>query len=194
MVAVSRKPARRPLASSPTAVCLIGGAALSAAANSNTLRVSSAWPSRFRARSTPATSASSKQDGDRVDLEIVKDHMTDFYQWFYFRLAGGGGPRSRRLRIINCADRRLSRTAGPTTKPACRSTARNGSGSTDTSYADGVLTIRFTPDDRTCVWIAYFAPYSMERHHDLVATDRGACRASTIARSARASTARTSTA
>ncbi len=33
-----------------------------------------------------------KQDGDTVDLEIVKDHMSDFYQWFYFRLAGGGGP------------------------------------------------------------------------------------------------------
>ena len=30
-------------------------------------------------------------DGDRVDLEIVKDHMSDFYQWFYFRLAGAAG-------------------------------------------------------------------------------------------------------
>ena len=30
-------------------------------------------------------------DGDRVDLEIVKDHQSDFYQWFYFRLTGGGG-------------------------------------------------------------------------------------------------------
>ena len=33
------------------------------------------------------------QDGDRVDLEIVKDHMSDFYQWFYFRVVGRGGPR-----------------------------------------------------------------------------------------------------
>jgi hypothetical protein len=23
------------------------------------------------------------QSGDRADLEIVKDHMSDFYQWFY---------------------------------------------------------------------------------------------------------------
>ncbi|MGH6629503.1 MAG: M14-type cytosolic carboxypeptidase, partial [Burkholderiales bacterium] len=38
-----------------------------------------------------------------------------------------------------------------------------------TSYADGVLTIRFTPET-DLVWIAYFAPYSMERHHDLVST------------------------
>jgi murein tripeptide amidase MpaA len=36
-----------------------------------------------------------------------------------------------------------------------------------TSYDDGTLTIRFTPDE-AIVWIAYFAPYSMERHHDLV--------------------------
>ena len=28
------------------------------------------------------------QDDASADLEIVKDHMSDFYQWFYFRLAG----------------------------------------------------------------------------------------------------------
>ena len=38
-----------------------------------------------------------------------------------------------------------------------------------TSFADGVLTIRFTPET-DLVWLAYFAPYSMERHHDLVST------------------------
>src|SRR5689334_25432628 len=43
-----------------------------------------------------------KQDGDSVDLEIVKDHMSDFYQWFYFRLAGAAG-RPVTLRITNCA-------------------------------------------------------------------------------------------
>ena len=36
-----------------------------------------------------------------------------------------------------------------------------------TSYADGVLTMKLTPP-QDVVWIAYFAPYSMERHHDLV--------------------------
>ncbi|RYY33144.1 MAG: hypothetical protein EOP59_18045, partial [Sphingomonadales bacterium] len=36
------------------------------------------------------------------------------------------------------------------------------------SYADGILTIAetFVADS---VWIAYFAPYSLERHHDLIA-------------------------
>jgi hypothetical protein len=31
------------------------------------------------------------QDGATADLEIVKDHLSDFYQWFYFRLAGAAG-------------------------------------------------------------------------------------------------------
>ena len=42
------------------------------------------------------------QDGDRADLEIVKDHLSDFYQWFYFRVAGAAG-REITLRITNCA-------------------------------------------------------------------------------------------
>src|SRR5690349_14122830 len=43
------------------------------------------------------------QSGDTIDLEIVKDHMSDFHQWFHFRLAGAGG-REVTLRIVNCAD------------------------------------------------------------------------------------------
>ena len=31
------------------------------------------------------------QQGDSAELEIVTDHMSDFYQWFHFRLAGAGG-------------------------------------------------------------------------------------------------------
>src|SRR3546814_17038091 len=38
----------------------------------------------------------------------------------------------------------------------------------DTRYENGVLTIRVTPACNT-MWVAYFAPYSMERHTDLIA-------------------------
>ncbi|MFX9038873.1 M14-type cytosolic carboxypeptidase, partial [Acinetobacter baumannii] len=38
----------------------------------------------------------------------------------------------------------------------------------DTSYADGVLTIRHAPQADQ-VYFAYFAPYSRERHADFVA-------------------------
>jgi len=105
------------------------------------------------------------QDGDSADLEIVKDHLSDFYQWFYFRLAGAAG-REVTLRITNCAA-----SAYPHGWPdykACLSLDRDEwVRITDTSYSDGVLTMKLTPP-QDLVWIAYFAPYSMERHHDLV--------------------------
>src|SRR3954463_10152816 len=110
------------------------------------------------------------QDGDRVDLEIVKDHLSDFYQWFYFRVAGAAG-REVTLRITNCEG-----SAYPHGWPdyrACMSLDREDwIRVSETSYAGGVLTIRLTPP-QDVVWIAYFAPYSMERHHDLVSTIAG---------------------
>src|SRR5262249_52400825 len=39
-------------------------------------------------------------EGDTVHLEIVTDHQSDFYQWFYFRVAGTKGRRLR-YRILN---------------------------------------------------------------------------------------------
>jgi murein tripeptide amidase MpaA len=105
------------------------------------------------------------QDSDTVDLEIVKDHMSDFYQWFYFRVAGAAG-REVTLRILNCEG-----SAYPHGWPdyrACISFDREEwLRVEDTSYEGGVLTIRLTPPT-DCIWIAYFAPYSMERHHDLI--------------------------
>jgi murein tripeptide amidase MpaA len=111
-----------------------------------------------------------RQDGTSIDLEIVKDHLSDFYQWFYFRLAGAAG-KDVTLRIVNCAG-----SAYPHGWPdyrVCLSLDREEwVRVSETSYADGVLTIRLTPP-QDVVWIAYFAPYSMERHHDLVTTIAG---------------------
>ena len=105
-------------------------------------------------------------DGDRVDLEIVKDHLSDFYQWFYFRLTGGGG-RAISLRILNCAG--AAYPLGWRDYRACLSEDREEWRRIDTGYDDGVLTIDVTPASDS-VWFAYFAPYTMERHHDLVAS------------------------
>jgi murein tripeptide amidase MpaA len=108
-----------------------------------------------------------REQGDQFDLEIVTDHMSDFYQWFYFRLAGAAG-REVTLRITNCAG-----SAYPNGWPDYRARVSFDREEwlqvDDTSFADGVLTIRLTPPT-DCVWIAYFAPFSMERHHDLVTT------------------------
>ena len=106
-------------------------------------------------------------NGDVAELEIVTDHLSDFYQWFHFKLAGAGG-REVTLKITNCG-----KAAYPDGWPgyqACMSMDREDWVRVPgTSYDNGVLTIKFTPET-DCVWLAYFAPYSMERHHDLVST------------------------
>jgi murein tripeptide amidase MpaA len=106
-----------------------------------------------------------KQDGDSADLEIVRDHLSDFYQWFYFRVAGGAG-RELTLRITNCATSAYP-NGWPDYKAVMSLDRDEWLRISETSYADGVLTMKLTPPN-DLVWIAYFAPYSMERHHDLV--------------------------
>ncbi len=105
-------------------------------------------------------------DGNRVDLEIVKDHKSDFYQWFYFRLTGGAGQEVE-LRIVNCAG--AAYPLGWQNYRACMSVDREEWERVETRYEGGILTLRLTPP-ASSVWFAYFAPYTMERHHDLVAS------------------------
>lgn len=105
-------------------------------------------------------------NGDRIDLEIVKDQGSDFYQWFHFRVTGAAG-RALELRLTNAGG-----SAYPFGWPgyrACISHDRQEWERTETGYADGVLTIRVTPATDS-LWVAYFAPYSTERHHDLIAS------------------------
>jgi murein tripeptide amidase MpaA len=105
-------------------------------------------------------------DGNRIDLEIAKDAQSDFYQWFYFRLTGAAGVPVE-LRLLNCGG-----SAYPHGWPgyrACMSYDRDfWQRVPETSFANGILTIRVTPSENNA-WFAYFAPYTMERHHDLVA-------------------------
>lgn len=107
------------------------------------------------------------QDGAAFDLEIVKDAQSDFYQWFHFRLAGAAGQEVT-LRILNCGDSAYPH-GWPDYKARVSVDREEWLCVEGTSYADGVLTIRFTPDS-DLVWLAYFAPYSMERHHDLISS------------------------
>src|SRR6059058_147148 len=105
------------------------------------------------------------QTGDSADLEIVNDHQSDFYQWFYFRVAGGAG-REVTLRITNCGASAYPH-GWPDYKAVMSLDREEWVRVSGTSYSGGVLTIKLTPP-QDVVWIAYFAPYSMERHHDLV--------------------------
>src|SRR3954462_16028995 len=91
------------------------------------------------------------QDGDRADLEIVQDHLSDFYQWFYFRVAGGAG-KEVTLRITNCAGSAYPK-GWPDYKAVMSLAREDWVRITQTSYADGVRTMKFTPPQDP-VWIA----------------------------------------
>lgn len=104
-------------------------------------------------------------EGDRIDLEIVKDKDSDFYQWFYFRAAGMVG-RTITFRLLNCGGSAYPRGwPGYSTRA---STDREAWRLADTRYEDGVLAWRWT-FATPLAWFAYFAPYTMERHAALVA-------------------------
>jgi murein tripeptide amidase MpaA len=103
--------------------------------------------------------------GVEADLEIAADHQSDFYQWFHFRVGNAAG-RELTLRIRNAAG-----AAYPLGWPDYRarvSEDRETWRLADTGYADGVLTITVRPRGNA-LWVAYFAPYPLDRHYDLVA-------------------------
>ncbi len=107
--------------------------------------------------------------GARAHLRIPKDRKSEFAQWFHFRVSGAAG-RTLELTFDNLKD-----TAYPQGWPgyrACVSEDREVWGRADTEYdeskGNGTLTVRYTPAS-DLAYFAYFAPYSMERHNDLVA-------------------------
>jgi murein tripeptide amidase MpaA len=103
--------------------------------------------------------------GDTANLEIRKDAHSDFYQWFHFRVSGAKG-RTVTLNITNCGG--SAYPGGWENYKARYSLDRyDWRQEAGTSYAGGALTIRHTCE-ADIVWFAYFAPYTMEQHHDLI--------------------------
>ena len=103
---------------------------------------------------------------ENIQLEISKDNNSDFYQWFYFRLSGAKGS-SCTLKILNAAE--AAYPLGFHDYRVNYSYDRQNWLRHPTSLHDGVLSFEFTPA-QDCVYFAYFAPYAMERHHDLIAS------------------------
>jgi murein tripeptide amidase MpaA len=104
-------------------------------------------------------------DPNHIKLNIRKDHNSDFYQWFYFRLSGAAG-QACNLHIENAADAAFS--DGWKDYRTCASYDRKTWFRVSSSYEDGQLVIHHTPDENS-VYYAYFVPYSMEMHADLIA-------------------------
>lgn len=104
-------------------------------------------------------------DPQDIQLEIIKDNQSDFYQWFHFRVSNA--PLSPlKLKIMNAGGAAYAN--GWENYRACVSYDRETWFRTDCEYDGQVLTIHHTPEN-SALYFAYFAPYSMERHHDLIA-------------------------
>lgn len=103
---------------------------------------------------------------DNIRLSIRKDHQSDFYQWFYFRVSG---VRDQACRFIICNAANAAYPAGWKGYRVVASYDRQHWFRVDSHYQDSEFIFEHKS---ACdqVYFAYFAPYSMERHADLIAS------------------------
>ena len=103
---------------------------------------------------------------DDIQLRIRHDNHSDFYQWFYFRLSGARQTRCT-LKILNAAG--AAYPGGFEQYRVLYSYDRQIWLRHPTKLNNGVLSFEFSPEFDS-VYFAYFEPYSMERHQDLIAS------------------------
>jgi murein tripeptide amidase MpaA len=111
--------------------------------------------------------------GTEARLAIRRDRDSDFFQWFHFRVSGARG-RELTLRITG-----LGQSAYPQGWAGYNAAVSEdrrywgrAASQWDESRDGGTLTVKYRPSG-DLAWFAYFAPYSMERHHDLIARMAG---------------------
>ena len=107
----------------------------------------------------------SLEDKKDIQLAIRPDVGEEFFQWFNFRLSGEIGEQYV-LNIVNAGE--ASYLEGWENYQAVASYDREYWFRLPTTYKDGKLTIVAELECDT-IQIAYFAPYSYERHQDLLA-------------------------
>lgn len=100
-----------------------------------------------------------------IHLEIEADRNTSTLQWFYFRLTGAKD-QACRIQITNAG--KASYLDGWENYQALASYCRQTWTRIETSYHDGILTLSLTPTENS-IYIAYFAPYSLEQQADFLA-------------------------
>jgi len=103
-------------------------------------------------------------DPANIQLEIVKDHQSDFYQWFHFKLHNTNHVEHQ-LHILNAGD--SAYVEGWDDYQAVASYDRQSWFRVPTDFDGKKLSITLTPEFDS-VYFAYFAPYSYERHQDLI--------------------------
>lgn len=104
-------------------------------------------------------------DASNIQLEIRKDNASDFLQWFSFRVEGNIGS-TLRFSINNAG--KSSYAKGWAGYSVCTSWNREEWFRTPCRFEDGALSFELQLDQNT-VHFAYFAPYSHDRHLDLLA-------------------------
>ena len=105
------------------------------------------------------------RDPANVRLAIAKDNESDFYQWFHFRVTGEKGQKLR-LVIENAGSAAYPK--GWENYKAVISQDTMEWRRVPTSYDGHHLTIEAELAE-TSIYVAYFAPYSSERHQMLIA-------------------------
>ncbi len=100
-----------------------------------------------------------------IQLSIRKDNQSDFFQWFHFRVQGAAAEELT-MRLVNAGQ--AAYVDGWPDYRAVASYDRQNWFRVPTSFEQGELVINHTPEQNS-VYYAYFAPYSFERHLDLVA-------------------------
>ena len=107
----------------------------------------------------------SAESASDIRLNIRHDKDSEFYQWFYFRLSGARGVACT-LKILNAAGAAYPK--GFEDYRVAYSYDRQQWHRWPTTLVDSELTIEITPEQDS-LYFAYFTPYSMERHADLIA-------------------------
>lgn len=105
---------------------------------------------------------------NNIQLEIVKDNQSDFYQWFHFKLQQAPNSAQDTEHIFHLTNAGTSAyVEGWDDYQAVASYDREHWFRVPTEFDGDKLTITFTPEHNS-VYFAYFAPYSYERHQDLI--------------------------
>ncbi len=101
---------------------------------------------------------------DDIQLKIRKDNQSEFYQWFHFRLqCDSFEPHTLKITNVNTS----AYPGGWADYKAVASYDRETWFRVDTEYNGSELVIKHYPEAASC-YFAYFAPYSYERHQDLL--------------------------
>ena len=103
-------------------------------------------------------------DPSSIKLSIRADASSEFLQWFYFSISGVAG-KDCEISIVNAGQ--TSYAKGWEDYDVVTSVDRQGWSRTPARYNGRVLSWT-VKTDADVVWFAYFAPYTLEQHADLI--------------------------